>query len=62
MTEKISFDGIESEKLRRRYAYLRYQKSSIICAGIKSESLINAAIGVLKYILVIEWACLLINF
>lgn len=52
----------KSKKLKRQYTYLHCQKSNIICTRMRSDSLINTAIGVLGYILVIEWICLLISF
>lgn len=59
---RISLVGIESGRLKRRQAYLRCWKSSNIYAGVRADSLISAAMGVLKYIPVIERACRLINF
>lgn len=51
---RISLVGIESGKLRRRQGYLRCRKSCNICVGMRPDSLISAAMGVLKSIPVIE--------
>lgn len=51
---KISLVGIEFGRLRRRQVYLRCQKSRNICAGMRPDSFISTAMGVLRYMPVIK--------